>query len=146
MNVRSIVTIVALGLGAAFQAQARVDPSPTGRVAYVNGRLFDGTGFRRGSLVVEGGRFVAAAPGTAGRTVDLEGGFVLPPFGEAHNHDIHHTDELAEKVARYLRQGVFYVKNPSSVLARPTPRSRSASSGTSSPATKRASSCSAAIR
>jgi hypothetical protein len=46
--------------------------------------------------------------------IDLAGRWIVPPFGEAHNHNIDYstpsrTDSL---IRRYLRDGVFYVKNP----------------------------------
>ena len=44
------------------------------------------------------------------RVIDLTGKYVVPPFGEGHNHN---TDsELA--VERYLKAGIFYVSNPNS--------------------------------
>jgi hypothetical protein len=46
--------------------------------------------------------------------IDLASRWVVPPFGEAHNHNVdyttlHRTDSL---LARYLHDGVFYVQNP----------------------------------
>jgi cytosine/adenosine deaminase-related metal-dependent hydrolase len=36
---------------------------------------------------------------------------VVPPFADAHNHDLGDTTQLEARVARHLRDGVFYKKN-----------------------------------
>ena len=72
-------------------------------------------GFEPGDRYVRGGVFVK--PLARARTVDLEGAFVTPPFGEAHNHNID-TPQMARIVSdQYLANGVFYVKNPNSRAA-----------------------------
>lgn len=38
----------------------------------------------------------------------------MPPFGEAHNHDLASEPQLDEQIGRYLWDGVFYVKIQSS--------------------------------
>jgi imidazolonepropionase-like amidohydrolase len=80
-----------------------------GRVAYVNGMIFDGNSFVAGDLIVEGGRIVQAKPATAETQVDLGGGCVVPPFCEAHNHNLGGADGDPDMVARYLNEGIFYV-------------------------------------
>ena len=49
--------------------------------------------------------------------IDLAGGFVVPPFGEAHNHNIEPLSKLDVLIPRYLNHGIFYVKNPSNLPA-----------------------------
>jgi hypothetical protein len=83
-----------------------------------------------------GGRFLAVTRYAVGSTLrdhyavrpdstlDLHGGFVVPPFGEAHNHNIEASSRVDALIARYLRDGVFYVENPN-VL----PRNRAALAG-----------------
>jgi hypothetical protein len=39
-------------------------------------------------------------------------GFVVPPFGEAHNHNVEGPWNIDAVVRRYLEDGVFYVKIP----------------------------------
>ena len=78
-------------------------------------------GFVPGDHYVRGGVFVKPTP--RARTVDLNGAFVVPPFGEAHNHNID-APEIARAVSdQYLANGVFYVKNPNS-RASSTPATR----------------------
>jgi hypothetical protein len=47
--------------------------------------------------------------------VDLAGGFVIPPFGEAHNHNVERSWDIAAVSRRYLADGVFYVKIPGDI-------------------------------
>ena len=63
------------------------------------------------------GNFVRERPTRVERTLDLGGGYVVPPFAEAHNHNVHDGAEGA--LRKYLEQGVLYVKNPNN-LARIT--------------------------
>lgn len=104
MNLRSVV--VSLWLFAS--ASAAGEPG-TDRTAYVGAQLFDGERFAPGVLVVDGNTFVDADPSTASRRVDLAGSFVVPPFCEAHNHNLGSADENDETIAQYLSEGIFYV-------------------------------------
>lgn len=83
-------------------------------LALTNGWWLGVRGFERGTRYVVAGRLRSMRPARVDTTIDLAGGYVVPPFGEAHNHNIEfttpgRTDSL---VRRYLRDGVFYVKNP----------------------------------
>jgi imidazolonepropionase-like amidohydrolase len=80
-----------------------------GRTAYVNAQVFDGERFSPGTIVVEGDRIVAAEPSTAAQHVDLAGGYVVPPFCEAHNHNLGDAEENDAAIAQYLSEGIFYV-------------------------------------
>jgi imidazolonepropionase-like amidohydrolase len=93
------------------------DAPVQGRVAYVNGQVFDGESFAPRALVVEGGRIISADPASAAQSVDLQGGFVVPPFCEAHNHNLGSADENQEAIDRYLSEGIFYVGTLSNLPA-----------------------------
>ena len=87
--------------------------SPAGStVALVNGWWFTGQGFERRTGFSVKGRFTFKKPPQVDRTVDLADSFVVPPFGEAHNHNLGSAAEEKERTAvgRYLADGVFYVK------------------------------------
>jgi imidazolonepropionase-like amidohydrolase len=101
-------------------APAKVRP-PSG-TAFVNGAWFDGERFVARTMYVVDGRFVSS-PIDAAVTVDLKGGFVVPPFAEAHNHNVDENDPPA-LVYRYLSAGVFYAKNPDNL-----PKTRRALAG-----------------
>jgi imidazolonepropionase-like amidohydrolase len=86
--------------------------------AFVNGHWFDGTRFQDGTRYSAGGNFVKAPAHRPDSVVDLGGGYVVPPFGEAHNHNIDASSDSGARalVTRYLRDGVFYAQNPCNVV------------------------------
>lgn len=93
-------------------ASARpVEPAPV--LELRNGHWFDGRRFEERTVYSADGRFVAERPANVERTLDLGGGYVVPPFAEAHNHNVHDGADAA--LAKYIQQGVFYVKNPNSL-------------------------------
>jgi imidazolonepropionase-like amidohydrolase len=102
--------------GLAFQTAPASAASPPA-LEFRNGRWFDGERFVERTLYAAGGIFTDERPTVVERTLDLAGGFVVPPFAEAHNHNLHDGADAA--LRKYLEQGVFYVKNPNS-LARTT--------------------------
>jgi Amidohydrolase family len=110
---------------ASFAGCAGVGPAPAvvPVVAYENGRVFDGAGFRGETLYVQGGHFVAP-PERVDRVVDLGGGYVVAPFAEGHNHNLDGMGDGARTAARYLAAGVFYVANPNNL-----PRARTTLAG-----------------
>lgn len=79
------------------------------------GRWFDGRRFEERALYVVDGRFSLERPTLVDRVVDLRGGYALPPFGEAHNHNFTGVWGVEALISRYLRAGVFYVQNPANV-------------------------------
>jgi imidazolonepropionase-like amidohydrolase len=77
------------------------------------GLWFDGTTFREDEFWAVEGRLTRKKPAHVDETLDLAGGFVVPPFAEAHNHNV--QDGAEATLAAYLRAGIFYVKNPNSL-------------------------------
>ncbi len=71
--------------------------------------VWDGEEFRPRDIVVAGDRIVDAPARSANHRVELNGGYVVPPFCEAHNHNLGAPHENETTIARYLREGIFYV-------------------------------------
>ncbi len=82
---------------------------------FSNGRWFDGEGFRRDTFYVVDGLLTRNAPAHVDEVVDLHDGFVVPPFGEAHNHNVEGAWNIDTVAKRYLDDGVFYVKIPGNI-------------------------------
>jgi imidazolonepropionase-like amidohydrolase len=109
-----------------------VSKLPSGEAArqhsyeFANGRRFDGRGFVPGTFYVVNGALTFRRPGHVDRTIDLTGKYVIPPFGEAHNHNLVWSDEagFSRLKNRYLADGIFYVKNPTNL-----PRARAPLAG-----------------
>jgi len=110
--------LAGLSLFAATGAVVASDPPVT---RLTNAHWWTGDGFADGDRYVRGGVFVKKT--RADQTVDLEGAWVTPPFGEAHNHNLD-GEQIARPVSdQYLANGVFYVKIPN-IRAETTPASR----------------------
>ncbi|MCE7979079.1 MAG: amidohydrolase, partial [Nitrospira sp. NTP1] len=89
--------------------------SAAAHYAFVNGQWFDGQGFQPDTWYSVHGRLTRQPPSGPVEAVDLSGLYVVPPFGEAHNHNVEGPWNVQAVVQRYLRDGVFYVKNPNDV-------------------------------
>lgn len=94
--------LVASGLLVAGGAQAQT---------FTNAQWWTPGGFEKGERHVRDGRFVSAPQG---ERVDLGGAWVIPPFAEAHNHNLDAPAGIKAMSDQYLAQGILYVKNPNS--------------------------------
>jgi hypothetical protein len=101
---------------AACRAPATYAPSATPQHSYElrDGEWLGANGFERGTRYVVGARLTHQRPARVDSVIDLAGRWIVPPFGEAHNHNVDYTTprRTDSLLARYLRDGVFYVKNP----------------------------------
>ncbi|HKQ52545.1 MAG TPA: amidohydrolase family protein [Pyrinomonadaceae bacterium] len=88
---------------------------------FANGNWFDGRGFVRQKFYTAGGRLTTRRPARVDSVFDLAGKYVVPPFGEAHNHNVAQSSRLDALIRMYLEAGIFYVKNPNSLPRATTP-------------------------
>ncbi|MBM4256118.1 MAG: amidohydrolase family protein [Deltaproteobacteria bacterium] len=112
-----IVCITCRALGgmtaAAQSSSSASQPSTTS--AFVNGQWFNGTEFRTETVYIVNGRLTRMKPHRVDVERDLTQGFVIPPFGEAHNHNVEGAWNIDAVIQTYLKAGVFYVKNPNNI-------------------------------
>lgn len=80
-----------------------------------NGLWFDGERFVKRTLYASERRLRFAPQQKVDSVVDLAGAHVIPPLCEAHNHNLGSDWENEDKIARYLSDGIFYVKLLSNV-------------------------------
>lgn len=124
MSARTFLLVVFVGLGGWGAQPAAAQPAaaqPTEAnapgaseaagpqtLAFINGRVFDGARFVERPLYVKNGRFVAARPAGVDTTIDVGGDYVVPPYGDAHNH--HTVDPwIYEKASQdFIDEGTFY--------------------------------------
>jgi hypothetical protein len=101
-----VIAILALAIPLPLLSQADAV------VAFTNGRWFDGTSFEPRTVYSVNGLLRFERPVRIDRTLDLAGAWVVPPFGEAHNHNIDGAVEERSLAAirKYAADGVFYVK------------------------------------
>ncbi len=85
---------------------------------FVNGSWFDGERFEPRTFYSIEGKLRAKYEGAVDDTIDLAGGFVVPPYADAHSHAFSDSMEYARDAARFVTAGILYVKNPNN----PAPR------------------------
>ena len=111
LSARILLTLLTLtALGALSHVEPQAQSPPT--FALLNGQWFNGRSFEPRTVYSVNGRFTSKKPVRVDRTFDLAGAWIVPPFGEAHNHNIGTGVEEEEKkrIQKYLADGVFYVK------------------------------------
>ena len=107
MNILTLVVALT-----ALVATPAVAPS----YEFTNGLWFDGQSFARRTAYTVAGRLTFRKPAAVDRTIDLKGWYVVPPFAEAHNHNLNNSPEqVAEFTPQYLRAGVFYARMQSNM-------------------------------
>jgi hypothetical protein len=82
---------------------------------FKNGQWFNGNGFSEATFYVVKGVLSNKPPDHIDSVIDLAGKYVVPPFGEAHNHNIDGFRKVEDRIHQYLADGIFYVKNPTSI-------------------------------
>ena len=114
MRLLLAMVLIAMAPGCAGGVGDPVPPSLP-QYAFLNGQWFDGEGFRAATWYSVEGRLTKRPPAGLVQTVDLAGLNMVPPFGEAHNHNVEGPWNVQAVAQRYLQDGVFYVKNPNNV-------------------------------
>ena len=89
-------------------SSAGVLPEPS--YAFVNGLWFDGHTFRNRTFYSVNGMLTSKSPEHVDSIINLKDKYVIPPFAEAHNHNVDGAN--VEIIRLYLNDGIFYVKNP----------------------------------
>lgn len=88
-------------------------------IKLVNGNWFNGKTFENKTVWVNNGILSFKNTDTKiDTTIDISGKYVIPPFGEAHNHNLENDYKIDDAISKYLNNGVFYVKMLSSIKKR----------------------------
>ena len=113
-----VLAVLLATFSAHAQFQTKVSQTANHNYEFANGNWFDGQKFVRRTFYTAGNRLTSKRPPRVDRVFDLTGKYVVPPFGEAHNHNLDwSSDERFARVNKmYLDAGIFYVKNPNSLL------------------------------
>jgi hypothetical protein len=108
-GLKNLMCVFALLIPVLAQSPASLQPR---NLAFSNGSWFDGRAFRRSTIYSVRGTLSFRRPSVIDETIDLAGGYVVPPFGEAHNHNVEPLAKIDSLIQRYLQHGIFYVKDP----------------------------------
>ncbi len=84
--------------------------SQTKTYEFTNGQWFDGKTFKRQTMYSIDGMFETKKPNKIDESVDLQNGFVIPPFADAHCHHFDGAYNVDQQVKMYLTDGIFYAK------------------------------------
>lgn len=84
-------------------------------IHFTNGQWFTGTDFIAGDFYSVQGLLTKTKPATVDTVINLQQQYIIPPFGEAHNHSPDVELELPFYIEHYLADGIFYIKNPNSI-------------------------------
>lgn len=109
-------TLIFLSVVILLHAAITRHSSPVKNYKFVNGQWFDGKKFQAGIIYSVNGVFSNKPAKTVDEAVDLKGGYVVPPFGDAHNHYIGSSHKIDTILLEYLKDGIFYAKNPASIF------------------------------
>lgn len=86
------------------------------RIQYDAGQWFNGSTFEKQVWYSIDGVLTTLRPDRIDSVIQLDNGYVVPPFGEAHNHNVTGEDvDFLNLSKRYLQAGIYYVKNPNSL-------------------------------
>ncbi len=102
-----------VGMRTAIKATGQQSPSKTHK--FVNGSWFDGQKFGNKRFYSGDGILTSKKLARIDSVIDLTGKYVIPPFGEAHNHNIEYSERIDEVIRKYIQEGIFYVRNPNSL-------------------------------
>ena len=96
-------------------AETHPDLQPKRTLKFVNGQWFDGRNFQHRIFYSVDGMLTGKKPVRVDEVIDLKNGYVVPPFGDAHNHYIAGPHDIRNILDQYPRDGIFYAKNPASI-------------------------------
>jgi imidazolonepropionase-like amidohydrolase len=83
-------------------------PGPT--YEYRNGLWYDDGKFVRRTFYSVNGVLRDERPSVVDSVLDLAGGYVIPPFGDAHTHNLDGARNIDAMTKAYLDEGTFYVQ------------------------------------
>ena len=75
-----------------------------------NGQWFDGQGFATATWYTTNGLLSKKAPVKIDSIIDLEGRWVVPPFGDAHSSSISENPSAVNTLTQYMGEGTFYLQ------------------------------------
>jgi hypothetical protein len=105
-KIKSILSTITVTLILGFSAAAQ----PPENYELTNGNWFDGEKFKRQTLYSAGGILMRRKPLKIDETVNLKNGCVIPPFADAHTHNLDGSFNLDKLIKSYLAEGTFYVQ------------------------------------
>lgn len=79
-------------------------------IKYENGHWFNGQGFENKSFYSIDGVFSLNSKSDPDSIIDLKQAYIIPPFGDAHTHNLADPSTIDEMIKKYVMDGIFYVQ------------------------------------
>jgi hypothetical protein len=107
---RLLTVVITMGLvGCGSSGKDHVGPTPEGTTTKLSGgKWFNGQEFVAKDFYSVGGVLTEAAPAHVDSGLDLSGKFVVPPYADAHVHNLNEEGSMDEDVRNDQLDGVFY--------------------------------------
>jgi hypothetical protein len=83
---------------------------PTPNYEFRDGQWWDGSGYKRRTFYSMAGLLSLKRPDYVDQVFDLQGGFVIPPLAEGHNHWLE-PSKIDDYNACYLADGIYYLRD-----------------------------------
>jgi hypothetical protein len=109
---RLFTTLIATCVCSILHAQLPLQKT----IRFTNGQWFDGTRFVRAEFFSVDGLLSKSTSRHVDETVNLHNGYVIPPFGDAHEHNFDSPERTPVVTAQYLKDGIFYAQGMTDVL------------------------------
>ena len=106
-GMRSVFILAALSLCSSMEASC---------VHFVKGRWFNDVSFVQSDFYSDAGT-LTHVPCADPQDVDLKQGYVVPPYGDAHEHNFDSVQRVRDQVQLYLRDGIFYAQGMTDVTS-----------------------------
>ena len=81
------------------------------QTALTGGQVFDGSKFVKRDLFIVEEKLSFNSPDRIETRIDVTGKFLIPPFGDAHTHNLDRRWQIPRISNQYLEEGTFYVQN-----------------------------------
>ena len=105
LNLRNLIFFIVTWSLIACKTTSK--PSST---LYENGFVFNGIDFEKKNFRVIDGKFSFKEDTRAKNKIDLEGKYVIPPFGDAHTHNFDDVTQFDSLYKAYINEGTFYIQ------------------------------------
>ncbi len=79
-------------------------------LSLIGGNVFDGEKFAKKDFYIQNGKITFKRPKRLKKTINIDGKFVIPPFGDAHTHSFYSEENMESLIAKNIGDGNFYVQ------------------------------------
>lgn len=84
--------------------------NPSKVYEFRNGQWYDGQGFVTATWYTANGVLSKKAPAKVDSVINLEGKYIIPPFGDAHCSSVSENPSASNTLSMYMGEGVYYLQ------------------------------------